>query len=145
MGGQRPTGADLEQDIPLGEGTSALYLCSKALDAQGLVRAIPMVIKGTQSPAGEAGPGGRPGQLRAPRGPRPNQRKQEVAAALGILGEEDGQGLAEPGQEIGIQMIILRSCLYLQAIGPIPAPQPLIIQTGASSPACPAPPSLFEN
>lgn len=96
----------------LGEETSALYLCSKALDALGLVWAMPMVIKGPQAPAGEAGPGVRPGQLGAPRGQCPNQRKQEVAAALVVLGEEDGQGMAEPGQEICVQMINRWSCPY---------------------------------
>lgn len=35
------------QDMPLGMGTSVLYLCPKGMDVVGLILAIPLILKGS--------------------------------------------------------------------------------------------------
>lgn len=35
------------QDMPLGMGTSVLYLCPKGMDVVGLIMAIPLILKGS--------------------------------------------------------------------------------------------------
>lgn len=152
VGGHRWAGTDLHAGHAFRDGDICPLSVSKGDGRRWPYYGHPINSQGVWVPGGEVGSGIRWGQLGAPRGRYPNVKVQcgKWVQPLGSWKRRmtrAWQNLAKmlrSAQDIWVQVRILWSCPYLQAICPILAPQPPIIPAGTTSRVCPAPPSMFE-